>query len=65
MRKIKRSSIGIANPYAAHLKAVEGVRSNVFPIHPGWPPAELPQHECGLRHVGLPNSISRETKNER
>jgi hypothetical protein len=26
-------------------------------VYPGWPPAELPQHECGLPQVGLPHSI--------
>ncbi len=38
----------------------EGSRSKVVPIHPGWPPAELPSHEHGLRQVGEPLPISRD-----
>jgi len=41
-----------------HSSVAEGSRSNVFPMYPGWPPAELPEHEYGARHVGLPNPIS-------
>ena len=40
--------------------AVEDDESTSFPIFPGWPPAELPEHERGLPQVGRPSSIFRD-----
>jgi hypothetical protein len=33
-------------------------------VYPGWPPAELPEHECELPQVGLPHSIAHGTESE-
>ncbi|MDR3158607.1 MAG: hypothetical protein LBU11_06280 [Zoogloeaceae bacterium] len=45
--------------------AVEDSESTLSPKHPGFPEAELPARECGLRHVGLPHSAFHETEDER
>ena len=47
------------NASANSLK-VEDVELTSAPIYPAWPPAELPQHECELPHVGLPHSTDHE-----
>ena len=67
MRKIKRSSVDTAAaiPCIPRSSAVECARSNVFPMYPGWPPAELPPREYGLRHVGQPRQASRDAEDER
>lgn len=49
----------------AHSSAAEDARSNVFPMYPGWPPAELPEHVYGLRHVGQPHSSAHDSEAER
>ena len=40
-------------------RSAEGqtVESAPVPMSPGWPPAELPEHERGLPQVGLPRPI--------
>lgn len=48
----------------ARSAAAEGSQSNVFPIHPGWPPAELPSHGCELRQVGESHPIVRDWEDE-
>ena len=40
-------------------------KSKVFPIHPGWPLAELEPRECGLPHAGSPHPVYHETEDER
>lgn len=32
----------------------------VVPMYPAWPPAELPEREYGLHHVGLPHQAAHE-----
>jgi len=44
--------------------AVEDVELASPPNCPGWPPAELPEHECVLPHVGLPHPIGHEQEDE-
>lgn len=47
-----------------HSLEVEGLRSKVVPMYPGWPPAELPEHVYGLSHVGQPHQAGHDLKTE-
>ena len=42
----------------------EDSESTFSPTDPGWPPAELPPRECGLRHVGQPHQIAHDSEDE-
>jgi len=48
-----------ANHDTEHSKAAGDTQSKVVPMYPGWPLAELPLHERGLRQVGEPHPIAR------
>lgn len=49
---------------AAHSSPAGGAESALTPKRPGLPEAELPEHEYGLRHVGVPWPAFHETEDE-
>lgn len=59
MRDLKKQNG--ASREAEHSAAVAGTRSNVVPMYPCWPPAELPERECVLPQVGVPNPIAHDS----
>jgi hypothetical protein len=64
MKNIKRSSSVVTPPCVDRSLVVECEKSNVVPMYPGWPPAELPPREYGLRHVGQPHQVAHDTEDE-
>lgn len=50
---------------AAHSLAAECGEPALLPKRPGFAAAELPEHECGSPHVGLPYSTFHEAEDER
>lgn len=50
---------------AAHSLAAECGESALLPKRPGFAAAELPEHEYGSLHVGVPHSTFHETEDER
>jgi hypothetical protein len=50
---------------AVHSSTDEDSESTLTPKLPGFPEAELPAHEYGSHHVGVPLSAFHETEDER